>query len=596
MRRLLSFVLTVQLLIAGGQSVRPLAAGHAGAAFAGSIAITDWQFPDSTPLGGAYTSSGANRELAGALGAGLLGYDPQLTYFPDLAAAVPTATNGGIGVAGGNDVLTIHRKHGQRWSDGSPITDADYVIGLLLDRTPEVSRTFGIDRIRTVAFSGDDLIITYAGVYTAALAYGLPSPLPLAYLERKYGTALPAALTAGYNADAVTAYLQSSDYQGSALQHLARSWLADRYIAPGDIFAGPYRIAAWMPGQRVTLVPNPYYAALPPDPDHPRPATIVFLAVDSSPDTLAQQMVTATTYNTIDEAAGFDPLDLSLLQRSSYRIITQDAVGAMHLVLNLASRPLRDIRVRQALLYAIDKRAYLHALFPDAGAAALDALSLTSPIPSASPWSNNAALPRNPYFPLKARILLANAGYATSLGGPGNHLMFTLYTAPTPTARRSAELLQSFWARIGVSLQVRYAPPSGPNGLLSSYGDGGILARRHFDIAQVGLALPPDPDIDLRDFDPTAIPDADHPNGGNFGGVNDPQLVDYLQRARVASNDADRAAIYNDFQVYLYRQAYWIMLYNSQNIVLVKGTIGNFQPNPQGNQWNAWQWWDKKIS
>ena len=45
----------------------------------------------------------ANRELAGALTAGLLGYDPTLAYFPDLATAVPTEANGGISYGGGNE-------------------------------------------------------------------------------------------------------------------------------------------------------------------------------------------------------------------------------------------------------------------------------------------------------------------------------------------------------------------------------------------------------------------------------------------------------------------------------------------------------------
>jgi ABC-type transport system substrate-binding protein len=593
-RYLLSLLMIAGLLMAIPRT--PDGAGRAAAAYAGSIAIADGQFPDSTPLGGAYTPTSANRELAGALTAGLLGYSPQLSYFPDLAAVVPSSANGGISLVGGNEVLTIHRKPGQRWSDGSPITGADYLVGLLLDRTPEVDRAFGIDKISTISLSGDDLTISYTGVYAAALAYGLPSPLPLAYLERKYGVALPASLLSGYDADAFTAYLQSGAYQGSALQQLARAWLADRYTAPGDVFAGPYRIAAWMPGQQVILTPNPFYAALPPDPNHPRPARIQFVAVGDGADTLAQQMVTATTYNSIDEAVGFDPGDLAQLQRSSYHIVTQDAVGAVRLVLNLSSRPLRDIRVRQALLYAIDKRAFLQALFPGADRTALDALSLSAPIPSASPWSDNGALPRNPYYPLKARTLLADAGFATAFGGPGTHLTLSLYTTTAPTERRSAQVLQAFWSQIGVSAQIHYAPPSGPNGMFSSYGNGGILARRHFDVVLVSLSQSPDPDGDLRAFDPSGIPDADHPGGENFGDVQDPQIVDYLERARATADDRERAAIYDDFQIYLYRQAYWIMLYNTQNIVVVKGTIGNFQPNPQGNEWNAWQWWDKKIS
>jgi len=67
----------------------------------------------------------------------------------------------------------VHLKPNQKWSDGSPITSADYISSLLFDFAPEYNNTLGVDQIQSVVPSGNDLVITYKGVYAAALAFGL---------------------------------------------------------------------------------------------------------------------------------------------------------------------------------------------------------------------------------------------------------------------------------------------------------------------------------------------------------------------------------------------------------------------------------------
>jgi len=181
------------------------------------------------------------------------------------------------------------------------------------------------------------------------------------------------------------------------------------------VFNGPYKLSEWTADQRITLVPNTYYAALPPDPKHPRPAKIEFVVVSENPNQLVQDLASQSTYNTLDKAEDFGLTDIAALERSKYQIVVPDALLYEHLELNEATTALKDARVRQALYYGLDKIRYLAALFPGLSAATYNKVALTSPLPSTSPWSNNASLPKNGYNPSKAKALLAAAGYGSGL-------------------------------------------------------------------------------------------------------------------------------------------------------------------------------------
>lgn len=571
-----------------GRLANPAHARVASADYSGTVAITDWQFPDSLGLGGAYSAGVANVEVSGAMIDSPLGFDQKGNFYADLATEVPSTSNGGIKTVGGNEVVTVHLKPNQKWSDGSPVTNADYIATMMFDFSPEYNATSGVDRINTITFSGNDMVITYKGLFAPALS-NIIGPEPLEYFQKKYGIKADAGLFASYDANRVAAYYKGASYKGSNWQKLVNKWVGDSYNTPSDIFNGPYKLAEWTPDQRITLVPNTFYNALPADPKHPRPAKIQFVVVSENANTLVQSLSASSTYNSIDKAEDFQLTDVVALRRSKYQVIVPDALFYEHLELNLGSGPLKDVRVRQALLYGIDKMRYLQALFPGLDAATYTKIALSSPFPSTSPWSNNSSLPKSFYNPARSRALLAAAGYGP--GGKKLHLLFV--TTPASARIRSSQLLQRLWAQIGVDVRIKYATAFGQNGLFEKYADGGLLYHRRFDIAEFAFSTPPDPDSQVNISEPQYIPDATHPTGQNYIGLNDARVTNDLEQARTTLDEAKRHQFYNDFQTYFVNQAYWISLYNRPNIIAFKGTIGNFKPNvtSAGDEWNAFEWW-----
>ena len=153
----------------------------------------------------------------------LVGFDDRLKPYAALAARVPMLANGDVRVIGGGMQVTVHLKAGLRFSDGSPLTAGDVLFGLRLNRDPALGNSFGLDEIaRATVTSPQTIVLQFGDLYGAYLAYALPPALPRAYFVRKYHT--------------------------SNLHALALAYARDPYDSPGDVYSGPYRVAAVAPG------------------------------------------------------------------------------------------------------------------------------------------------------------------------------------------------------------------------------------------------------------------------------------------------------------------------------------------------------------
>src|SRR5260221_3045183 len=96
-----------------------------------------------------------------------------------------------------------------------------------------------------------------------------------------------------------------------------------------------------------------------------------------------------STYNNIDVAYDFRIPDLATITKSKFKVIIQPAQSFSHMELNQSYAPFRDVRVRQALQYAIDKAQYIKSLFAGQplDAATIKTLSLNTVIQGSSSFS-----------------------------------------------------------------------------------------------------------------------------------------------------------------------------------------------------------------
>ncbi|MGI8433669.1 MAG: ABC transporter substrate-binding protein [Nocardioidaceae bacterium] len=106
------------------------------------------------------------------------------------------------------------------------------------------------------------------------------------------------------------------------------------------------------------------------------------------------------------EVDGFDlvgPADIPRLQDGGYAVLNRPAFNILYLGINQAVKPLDDIRVRQAIAYAIDKEEVISASMPEGTDPALEFVP-----PTVNGYTEDVTT--YDYNPDKAKALLKQAG------------------------------------------------------------------------------------------------------------------------------------------------------------------------------------------
>jgi peptide/nickel transport system substrate-binding protein len=129
-----------------------------------------------------------------------------------------------------------------------------------------------------------------------------------------------------------------------------------------------------------------------------------------------------------------------------------------HIDLQLDNPIFQDVRVRRALLHAIDREAINRHLF---GGRQPVAHGFVSPLD----WMYTDDLPRYPYDPARAAALLDEAGWRRGPDGirrnaNGQKLTFELMTGTGSRLREMVQqVLQSQWRDAGIEVHIRNLPP-----------------------------------------------------------------------------------------------------------------------------------------
>jgi peptide/nickel transport system substrate-binding protein len=168
--------------------------------------------------------------------------------------------------------------------------------------------------------------------------------------------------------------------------------------------SGPYRVVEHAVGKYVRLVRNPDYFK-----DSPRPsAKIEKVEIRFIPD--RQTQVAEALSGGVDMIINV-PTDQAQQLRSApnLQVVYGDTMRIMFLQLDTSERTLapqlRDIRVRKAILHAIDRPAMVKSIVGE-GASIINAVCYPSQF-----GCTDEGVPRYAYDPAKAKALLAEAGF-----------------------------------------------------------------------------------------------------------------------------------------------------------------------------------------
>jgi len=501
----------------------------------GVLRIGDPEEPDNLNLMFGHTL--ATGEIDCLLFSFILRTDADGNLFPDLATEVPTLQNGGISRDG--KTITVHLRHGVKWSDGAPLTAADWLFTYhaVLNPANNTKTNYGWAKIAS-AQAPDP--------YTIVIHFKKPTVEALEILSMG-GDAyppLPAHLLAKL----------------PNLNHAAFNSM--------PVSSGPFMLKRWIRGDSLTFVANPRYFRGPPK------LKEIIWEIIPNPNTLLNQL----RAHEIDlyPAVGEDSID-QLGSIGGIRVQKRLVAWWQHLAMNTRRPQLADARVRAAIAEGIDWKHILDTVYHGNGE-----LAVSDIFPESWAAPN---LPPYRYDPAGARRLLAQAGWRMGSDGvlhKGPLAMRLMISATTDNDIniRAELLIQSMLQPLGIAVAVHNYPPN----LL--FAQNGPIYSGKYDMEWSQAINGSDPD-DSGSWNSHFIP----PNGADTSWLRDP-IVDATSEAAASTFDpAKRKALYQKEAARIRELNPAIFAFWRENYYGYNSDLKHFEPAAFiADEWNAWQW------
>jgi peptide/nickel transport system substrate-binding protein len=265
------------------------------------------------------------------------------------------------------------------------------------------------------------------------------------------------------------------------------------------------------------------------------------------------------------------PLDLVGVLAEAPNVQVRTAPGTLPkwMEMNVKRLPFDDVRVRQALNYAVNKQRIINEIYGGR------AVALPGPL---SPFNNfvNKDLEPYPYDPEKALDLLEETGWTDSDGDGildvgGQPFAFTIDTLAE--WRPLAEAVAGQFEAIGITASIRIWELSvirrqllaGERmAYLEDWGDSAFDPVGHFEAKWHG-----------------------HLEGqlygrGNFSGYNNERVNELIQMGEVTADPAKRQMIYDEAQQIIYEEAPAVFLILPEEIEAAFVRIQNWEPASDG--------------
>lgn len=435
------------------------------------------------------------------------------------------------------------------WSDGTPITSADYKYTWeQIVNGKDIYDKTGYDQITAVDDSKPkEVVVTFKTQYAAwkdlfGGFYGI-------YPKHIVGTGDEAARNAA----------MKDGYQWSG---------------------GPWMIEAWTKGQEVKLIPNPKWYG-------EKKANFDAAVFKFLPDTAAEQQAYKTgQVSMIHPQAQLELADLKTLPDTKFDSVTSLSYEAIWF--NTTKEPLTSKAVRQALAYATDRDTAVKTLF---GPVQPDIKPIHAFVtPANKKWYSD---PFKKYTRDLAKVdeLMKGDGWTKGADGiweKGGKKAEVENSTTAGNKRRelTQEILASQWKEAGFLLKVNNTKAAT---LFGEWGPKGIFTSAIY--AQVPSST--DPAL-CSVFCTPSIPTADKPSGTNWTRLSDPKIDEPLAAAELELDEDKRkelmdkghAAIAEGVPGLPIDPFPGLVIYNTAKL---KGPIGqNFVYGP----WhNMHEWW-----
>jgi len=447
----------------------------------------------------------------------LLGPDASYKLQPHLAADQPTISSDATS-------FTFKLRPGLKWSDGKPFTSKDvlFTYNLLANANSGSASSANYS-----AVEGYDAV--KAGTAKTLSGFSAPDDNTFVIKTSKPNIGLLGLV-------GVVSMLPEHVLGSVPLDQLAKN---DFFNNP-KVGMGPYKFVTYKTDQYVELNANRNYRS------KVNIAKIFLKPVTS--DVATAQLGTGEM-----DIAQISPTDLPTVQQmKNMAVVAKDGPGYTRIAWNQTKPKFADARVRQAFLYAVDRKKIVNTVLGGKGTV-LNSSFMGQALPSGL---NDYA-----YNPTKAKELLKAAGWNSAT-------TVTLAWIPGQRDRdTSVTIIQSQLKAVGVNVQLKQVQVAE---IVDSY------TTMKFDIVLYGgggYATEP--------WNVHAILgcDAFYPAGGNLGHFCNKTLDQDMLAANQTADESARMALYQKAAQIENDQAAYFWLYNGQTVWAANTKVKGFQPS-----------------
>ncbi|CAK9886753.1 MAG: Periplasmic dipeptide transport protein [Candidatus Erwinia impunctatus] len=257
-----------------------------------------------------------------------------------------------------------------------------------------------------------------------------------------------------------------------------------------------------------------------------------------------------------------NPADIPRMKEDkNITLMEKPGLNVGYLSFNTEKKPLDNVKVRQALTMAVNKKAIIEAVYQGAGQ---PAKNLIPP----SMWSYNDAVQDYPYDPAQAKALLKEAGMPEGF-------TIDLWAMPVqrpynPNARRMAEMIQADWAKVGVKANI------------VTYEWGEYLKRAKAGEHQTVMMGWTGDNGDPDNFFATLFSCAAAKDGSNYSRWCYKPFENLIQPARAESDHNKRIEYYKQAQVMMHDQAPALIIAHSTVYEPVSKKVTGYIVDPLG--------------
>lgn len=487
-------------VVPGGLQAGPAGGNVVRLSINGDVTINPLTFPQQLPT----------TQVIKTIFSTLTKYNPgDMKVVPDLATLWTPAEDGRIWV--------FKLRRGVKWHDGRPFTAADvkFTFEAIVDpRTRALYRTTftGLQSVSAI----DD--------YSVRFEFDRPYP------------SLP--IVVGFNVPIVPRHL----LEGKNLAEMPE-------FIRSPIGTGAYRWKEYVEGSHVTLEANPdYYAGRPP---------VDTLVIKIIPDinTVVAQLRTGELDLGIVEPAHLD----SLRAIPHLRFQITELPSAFYIALNGSRWPFGDKKVRQALMYGLNRPLIVERVLKNTANLA------TGPYAKAFGRFYNPNLKPYPYDPGKAKAMLAEVGFRPGAGGilekEGRPLSFELMVDKgNPTREQIALVAQQQWKALGADVRLNVVE-------WSVYIRRGNQRPGDYDARTSWRITSPDPDKT-----------PEYTSGGtvNHYMYSNPEVDRLMAEARATFDPTTRPKIYHKIQEIIYEDVPVLWIFYNSEILAINTRVQNF--------------------